>query len=68
MDKRLKSKLWVLAAAFVLTIFLVAGAGSMRAQAGFGDFNDYNSGSDWDSGNDYDSGSHYAKGSFVYCA
>lgn len=59
MDKRLKSKLWALAAALVLVIFLAAGAGSMRAQAGFGDFNDYDSGSDWDSGYDYDSGSDY---------
>lgn len=60
MNHRIKQAAVRLAAVFMLFLFLVSGI-KMQANAGFGDFNDYDSGSDWDSGwdSDYDSGSDW---------
>ncbi len=47
--------------AFLLTVILLISGIQLKAEAGFGDFNDYDSGSDWDSDfdSDWDSGSDW---------
>lgn len=56
MKDTIKSAAVRLGAVLLLFLFLVSGM-KIQANAGFGDFNDYDSGSDWDSGwdSDYDS-------------
>lgn len=56
MKHKIKEAVIRLSMILILALFLIAGF-QIKAEAGFGDFNDYDSGSDWDSGWDssYDS-------------